>query len=470
MGTANVTMSDPPVNSQYSNAWVTVDGVEASVSTSDTGFVPLVSSLSSTPGAIKAVQIDLLNLPTNGTNSNCLLALLGSTTSLPAGNYQQIRLILVPNNAPSSSVTLMPYSGETPSTNIPNECASVNAWNCAMPTGGSLTALQLSSQAQTGLKIPPGQVMGGPIDVAQGSSVDINIDFNADRSIVQQGPGELRLDPVLVAYQTSPNLTGISGQVISGTVVAGANNLTVTAGSPLAGASIAVESNTGNPQYNNVPVDLIGNSITTTDTNGNFDICPLPTGPFDLVASAGPTGTTTVTTDGATIVTGVPNGVQVTIPVVQQPAPATIGGDVTATPATSGATSVSADLFALQPYQTSTEKTPSLYFSVPLLGGSNPTLAQITVTCTGGTCSTANNTTPDFSLVLPPATPLLGVYGTSGITWSLPAPSSTGTVSYNVEATCTTSSGTGSAFSSTQTVTSGNKTSLTSPLSLTGCE
>jgi hypothetical protein len=39
-----------------------------------------------------------------------------------------------------------------------------------------------------------------------------------------------------------------------------------------------------------------------------------------------------------------------------------------------------------------------------------------------------------------------------------------------VEATCTTSSGTGSAFSSTQTVTSGNKTSLTSPLSLTGCE
>jgi hypothetical protein len=124
MGSANVSMSDPPSGSQFDHVYVTVDGVSASVSSSgDTGWQTLVSGLSST-GSINAVQLDLLNLPANG---KCLLAQLGSTSSLPAGDYQQIRLQLVPNNA--TNVTLLSPSGESTS----NQCANVNGWNCAVP-------------------------------------------------------------------------------------------------------------------------------------------------------------------------------------------------------------------------------------------------------------------------------------------------------------------------------------------------
>jgi hypothetical protein len=435
MGSANVTMSDPPSNTDYGNVWVTVDGVEASVSTSDTGWVPLVSSLSSTSGSIKAVQLDLMNLPANG---KCLLAQLGSTQSLPAGDYQQIRLILVPNNA--TGVTLLSPSSETTT----NQCASVSAWNCAMPSGGTLTALQLSSQAQTGLKIPPGQILGGPISVASGKSVDINIDFNADRSIVNQA-GQLRLNPVLVAYQASQNLTGISGQVVEGTM--GTSGVTATS-TAIANANVALEMANGNPMDGSNNVDLIGNYLVQADSNGNFDFCPLPAGPFDVVASAGPVtdGTTsTTTTYGATVVTGVPNGTQVSVPLLSQTTGAsTLTGNLKSSAATS-ATSVTADLYALQTAGSSLE------FAVPLLTGSNPAIAQLGLTCSGGSCSSP------YSLILPPSNPLIGSFSAGSISWTTPAAAP---FTYNIEGTCTGSSGTLSVFSSSQTVTGGNSTSV----------
>ena len=446
MGSANVTMSDPPSGTGFSSVWVTVDGVSASISsTSDSGWQPLVSGLSST-GTITAVQLDLLHLPANG---QCLLAQLGSTSSLPAGDYQQIRLQLVPNNA--TNVTLLSPSGESTT----NQCSTVSAWNCALPTGGSLTALNLSSQAQTGLKIPPGQIMGGPIHVASGQSVDINLDFNAGRSIVMQGNGQYRLDPVLVAYQTSQNKTGISGQVVEGTVVSNALQATSTA---IAGANVALEMATP-PTDGSSSVDLIGNYLRTTDANGNFDFCPLPAGPFDVVANAGAAATTTGNYN-ATIVTSVPNGMQVTVPLLAETGgPATLTGDVTATAASNTATSITADLYALQ------TATSSLEFAVPLLTGSTPPIAQISVACTTGNCTTSPS---GFSLVLPVSNPLVGAFSAGNITWTLP---STATPGYKVEATCNTSSGTTGVFSTTQTVTAATSTAVNPALqSLSNCQ
>ncbi|MDE3137066.1 MAG: DUF4382 domain-containing protein [Acidobacteriota bacterium] len=441
-------MSDPPSGSQFDNVWVTVDGVSASTSaTSDSGWQTLVSGLSSN-GSINAVQLDLLHLPANG---QCLLAQLGSTSSLPAGDYQQIRLQLVPNNA--TNVTLLSPSGE-PTT---NQCSSVSGWNCAMPTGGSLTILNLSSQAQTGLKIPPGQVMGGPIHVAAGSSVDINIDFNAGRSIVTQGNGQFRLDPVLVAYQVSQNLTGISGQVVQGSVVSNALQMTTTA---VPGANIALEMATP-PTDGSTNVDLIGNYLTSADANGNFDFCPLPPGPFDVVVNAGATGTTTGNYN-ATIVTGVTNGTKVTVPVVAETGgPATLTGDITATSADTTATSITADIYALQ------QATSSLEFAVPLLTGSTPPIAQITVACSGGNCNTNTNTPPGYSLVVPASNPLVGSFSGGNISWTLP---STSTPGYKVEATCSTSSGPTGVFSTTQNVTAATSTVVNPALSsLSNC-
>jgi Domain of unknown function (DUF4382) len=108
------------------------------------------------------IQVDFLHLPANG---QCLLRQLGSA-SLPAGDYQQIRLILMANAAPSGSV---------PSSNA---CSSLgNAFNCVVDGSGT-HILNLSSEQETGLKIPPGQIMGGPLHVAADQSVDLNIDFN----------------------------------------------------------------------------------------------------------------------------------------------------------------------------------------------------------------------------------------------------------------------------------------------------
>jgi hypothetical protein len=451
MGSANVTMSDPPSGTEFGSVWVTVDGVSASISsTSDSGWQPLVSGLSSS-GTITAVQLDLLHLPANG---QCLLAQLGSTSSLPAGDYQQIRLQLVPNNA--TNVTLLSPSGEKTT----NQCSTVSAWNCALPTGGSLTALNLSSQAQTGLKIPPGQIMGGPIHVAAGQSVDINLDFNAGRSIVMQGNGQYRLDPVLVAYQTSQNLSGISGQVVEGTVASNALQATSTA---IAGANVALEMAT--PPTDSAAsssVDLIGNYLTTTDANGNFDFCPLPAGPFDVVANAGASATTTGNYN-ATIVTGVPNGTQVTVPLLAETGgPATLTGDVTATAASNTATSITADVYALQ------TATSSLEFAVPLLTGSTPPIAQIAVACTNGNCTTSANNPPGFSLVLPVSNPLVGAFSAGNITWTLP--STTATPGYKVEATCSTSSGTTGVFSTPQNVTATTSTVSPALSSLSNCQ
>ncbi len=450
LGSANVTMSDPPSGSQFSDVYVTVDGVSASISgTSDSGWQTLVSGLSST-GTIKAVQLDLMKLPANG---QCLLAQLGSTSSLPAGDYQQIRLQLVANNA--TGVTLLSPSGESTT----NQCSTVSAWNCALPNGGSLTALNLSSQAQTGLKIPPGQIMGGPISVAAGKSVDINLDFNAGRSIVMQGNGQYRLDPVLVAYQTSQNLSGISGQVVQGNIVTNALQATTT---PIAGANVALEMATP-PTDGSNSVDLIGNYLRTADTNGNFDFCPLPAGPFDVVASAGASGTTTGNYN-ATIVTGVTNGTQVTVPLLAETGgPAALTGDVTATASSSTATSVTADLYALQ------QATSSLEFAVPLFTGSTPAISQISLACTNGNCTTSTNTPPGYSLVVPASNPLVGAFSSGGITWTLP--STTLTPGYKVEATCSTSSGTTGVFSTTQTVAAATSTTVNPALtSLSNCQ
>ncbi len=447
MGSANVTMSDPPSDTTYSHVWVTIDGVEATTSSSDSGWQSLVSDLSSTAGKIKAIQVDLLNLPANG---QCLLAQLGSTQSLPAGNYQQIRLMLVANNTPSSDVTLEPYVGES-SSDVTNNCAP--EWNCAQtsPTSTPVT-LNLSSEAQTGLKIPPGQVIGGPIDVAQGKSVDINIDFNADRSIVEEGNGQLRLDPVLLAYEdsgASVNNTGISGQVVSGTL----SGTTVTNGNAIPGALVALEYSGASVPDGSLTADLIGNYFVTADSNGNFDFCPLPPDTtFNVVADAGTSSATATTGNyNATVITNVGGGNQITVPLLAESGAAgTISGNVTGSGETANFT---ADIFALQ------GATSSLEFTVPLFSGSSPAMAQTSVSCTSSGC-----TSSPFTLSVPASAPLVGSFSAGNITWQTPVTS----VSYNVAATCASPQYGSPTFSGPQTMTSGSIT-LSSSLKLSGC-
>jgi len=96
-GAIHVSLTDPPScafpNGNFDHVYVTIRSVQAhtsaTASDSSSGWQELAPQLNSQP-----MQIDLFSTASN----TCLLTQLGSNTALPAGTYQQIRLILVPND------------------------------------------------------------------------------------------------------------------------------------------------------------------------------------------------------------------------------------------------------------------------------------------------------------------------------------------------------------------------------------
>src|ERR1700680_4584624 len=138
--------------------------------------------------------------------------------------------------------------------------------------------------------MPPGQVVGGPISVGAGQDVDLNIDFNACASIIQEGNGQYRLKPVLTAGQVSTNTTGISGKVVDSVTKA-----------PIAGGTVIVALE----RQDTTGTDTVFMQAAA-DSSGNFNFCPLPSGAiFDVVLVA-------INGAGvaynATVETGVPGG------------------------------------------------------------------------------------------------------------------------------------------------------------------
>lgn len=190
-GAVSVMVSDPATcqapNGPFSHAYVTITDVQVNVSSTasatDGSWVDLTPSLSKNPK-----QVDLLGLA----NNNCFLASLGDSLQLQAGSYQQIRLILAPNTAT--------FTG--------NACSTASAANCVVLTSdSSVHALNLSSEAQTGIKIPSGQIASGAFTIAAGQTKDLDIDFNTCESIVKEGNGQYRLKPVLHAGEVSATST-----------------------------------------------------------------------------------------------------------------------------------------------------------------------------------------------------------------------------------------------------------------------
>ena len=424
-GSATVTISDPPSclgpQSNLQSVFITIDSVQAHISgTADDnspGWQELAPQLKSQP-----VQVDLLHLPKSG---GCLLQQLGSTSSLPVGDYQQIRLMLEPNEAPSGSV---PAS---------NACASLGqVFNCVEDSNGNFSTLDLSSQANTGLKIPPGQVEGGPIHVAAGQSVDINIDFNACASVVAEGPGAFRLKPTLTAEQISVNNTGISGKVIDSKTL-----------QPIPGALVALE------QADNSGIDRIFMEAST-DSSGSFRFCPLPTGAtFDVVTDA-------VTSSGlgydATIVVGVPGGTALSgIKLVAETGvatgPGTIQGLVTAVNGTTGA-NIDAAMSAFQ--TVSLSGGGSREFTVPLEHTSSQS-STVTVAVMSATPCQGSSPTGAFcgqyTLIVPASNPSLGTLSSGTLSFAPPAASD---VLYKVEAKATAAKSGGGSICSPSTETS----------------
>ena len=401
-GEVRVTLSDPPIckvpQGDLSHVWVTVTLVRAHLSNSaspdDSGWVNLVD-LRSAPK-----QIDLLST----SDTTCVLTMLGSTTGLPPGDYQQIRLHLLSNT---------PASGEAlPSPNMCTNLVGTSGFNCVELNDRNHTQqlIRLSSEAQTGIKIPPGQITGGAIRLTAGQAADMNIDFDACRSIVLQGNGAVRLKPTLHAGEVALTTQAISGQVVD-----------QTTRQPIPDATIMVMAE----QLDADGIDRVVLQTLASTTQGTFSLCPLPPGNYDIVSAALSTAGVTY---NATITVGVAAGTAMgPIPLVPErggnTSPGAIAGQVTTT-ANEGGTGADIALSALQTV-TPTGGAP-IQVTIPLLTGSTPNVAtERTAGCPGGTdCAT-------YMLALPPSNPLVGTFAAAGTVYAGPAG---GNASYSVNA------------------------------------
>ena len=397
-GTINVSLSDPPScappNGVFEHVYVSIRSVQANISSTagdgDSGWQELVPQLNSQP-----MQIDLFAAGPNA----CLLTMLGSNTALPSGTYQQIRLLLVANDG---------GGGPVPSSNA---CGS-QGYNCVILSDGSAHELLLSSQANTGLKIPPGQISGGPITVAPGQDVDLNIDFNACASIIKQGNGNYRLKPVLTAGQVSTNTSGISGQVVDSVTKA-----------PIAGGTVLVALE----QPGASGSDVIFRQVAA-DASGNFNFCPLPgNSVFDVVVVA-------INGAGvaynATVAVGVPGGTDLgAIPLAPESgassAPTTFNGFVTATTGSAPAT-IDAAVSALQ--SVSISGGSMRLVTIPAEGAS---AGNISVETNSGCPVSAplHSNCAQYTLIEPASNPSVGFFSGGKISYAAPA---AGNVPYSI--------------------------------------
>jgi hypothetical protein len=448
-GVVRTTISDPPAcTAAYDHVYVTVTKVTAHISStadeSTSGWVTL-ADLTGAPNQSAPKQVDLLHLPGAGT---CLLSQsLGQANGLPAGKYQQIRLYLLANDATAGPAD--------------NQCGA-SAFNCVVPVNGTAQALLLSSEAQTGLKVPPGQIAGGGLDLKAGENADINLDFDACSSILRQGNGQFRLKPTLRAGVVSTTSNLISGQVV--------DSSNSNAGVP--GAAVLLEQ----PDASDSTVLRVAHS-TTTASDGSFTFCPLESGsPFNLVASAWliPSPGADVTFH-STAIFGVPVGTNLSganavslVPVGAAPIlPATITGQVTSA-GSGGALAADVTLSAMQ--QVTPSGGSATWLTIPVFGAlTHPPTFTTTDTpnpanppCPAGTLCT------NYSLPVPSGNPQVGVFSSGSITYTAPAAAP---VSYDLEGLapgCTTSVPSPARISGL-TLTPGNAMDAGTVLVFSGC-
>jgi len=225
-GTMQVSMTDAP-GCGYDHVYVTVQKVSVNQSATAAATDPGWVDIAVTP----AQRIDLLTL-SNGTMAN-----LG-TTSLAAGTYSQLRLVLVT----SGSTTPLP--------------------NSVVPTGSNEVSLTIPATLQSGIAVSTN------LSVAANQTTSAAIDFNACQSIAHGGTsGSYTLKPVISV--TTNYASGASGYV-----------------------------NTQlNPALTTVSLQQAGVVVKATmpDATGKFVVEPAAPGTYDLVIASPGHASTVVT-------------------------------------------------------------------------------------------------------------------------------------------------------------------------------
>lgn len=245
-GTLKVALTDAPACG-FDEVNVTVDRVRAHQSASagenDAGWTDIVVD--------PPRKIDLLKL------QNGVLEDLGQTT-LAAGDYTQMRLVLVSNRTKPMS-------------------------NTVKPTGGSEKELDTPSAAQSGLKLING------FTIEPDKTNFIVLDFDACRSIVKRGNNTYGLKPVI-------HMMAVTGTAIAGYVEFG-----------LVGVSVSAQKD--------------GEVVKATQpmANGYFNLGPLDPdgGPYDVVFTGA--GKTTSVITGVTVTSDQTTTINTTTSVVTVP-------------------------------------------------------------------------------------------------------------------------------------------------------
>jgi hypothetical protein len=270
-GTLRLALTDAPACG-YDHVYVTVQKVRVHQSSSaqdaDAGWSEVTVS--------PAKRIDLLALNNGG------LEELGST-SLTAGHYSQIRLVLADNSGAGT-----------------NSLA-----NAIQPTGGALTALGTPSAQQSGLKLK------ADFDVAAGQTADLVLDFDACKSVVKaSNSGQFILKPVVSVLPRVD--TGIKGFV--------ATTL------PLASTTVSVQQN--------------GATVRSAapDATGGFNIPFLAAGNYSVVVTADGHATGVITSVPAGTGTTVVGGTSTAAITLPASAMAQVAGTVSATSVQGNAT------------------------------------------------------------------------------------------------------------------------------------
>ncbi len=386
--TVNVSLSDPATcaapQGPFRHIYVTVTDVKIhqsdNASASDPGWLDLAPALKDNP-----VQVDLL-----GVANQCFLAMLGSA-EIEAGHYQQIRVILADNSVSVNG----------------NKCGS--AANCIMLTSdpsNTPQALQLSSESNTGIKIPSGQIAGGDFTVGSGETKDLNIDFNACASVVVQGNGQYRLKPVLHAGEVSTQSASTS---ISGTIIDGNAQQPVVGGNTV----VALE------QKDSAGVDRVVME-TVAASNGGFAFCPVPQGTYDVVAAA---IDSLGNTYSATVITGVqPGNALGTVPLAPAGTPASLTGQITTS---TGSAGTAADLVASALQSIGN----SVLVTVPL---AQQSAATATLTTASGLACPASTDCVSYTFSVPGANPSIGGFTSGGN--QTPAAPASGSANYTIDA------------------------------------
>ena len=436
LASVSTSISDPatcaaPIG-PFSHIVLTVRDVRANVNPNapdnDPGVVDLTPNM--TP-----VQIDLLG----AASSQCILAQLATNVQIPSGTYQQIRILLLDNNQTLAST---------------DQCGVGNGVNCVVLTSdGSTHQIDLSAEATAGIKLTNAQISGGSVlIVSGGQTVNLNLDINGCTSVVPAANGHFRLQPAVHAAAIDTNANNaITGRVVDSVTLAAISGKVF----------VALE------QKNSTGADRILLEVSP-DGAGNFVLCPVPAGTYEVVATAVNAANVAY---AATVAVGVQPGANLgNVPLVAQPGSgpastaATITGAIT-TAGPAGATAVDVVVSAMQnviiPSLTPTSPTTVVPVTIPLAAQGFSTAI---VTTLAGACVPATVACGSYNLPVPAANPNFGVFNTSGTVYSQDV---TSPVAYSVDgqAFFVTSPGTPDCIPSNLRV---NTTSVGGPLTVSG--